>query len=108
MSTTTNKKAVLKKVNAPEVCKGFKIPPANYLLDIVDDSNCLVHRELEPGEIEITKEEDIFEWEGKHYLAIIAILETEEKALAAIHSWWRASISLNQLNKKEKGKYEYI
>lgn len=101
-------KAILKKVDAPEVCKGFEISPANYLIDLTDGCNFLVHRELEPGELQLTNEKDVFKWEGKYYIAMIANFESEEKAMAAIHSWWRASISLNKLNEKKKGKYEYI
>lgn len=64
--------------------------PSNYLIQQVDDYNCLIHRELDDAEIRFFPKEDIFEFNEKSYLSVIGICRSEEDAVAAVNSYWGA------------------
>lgn len=88
----------------------LKIKPTTYIIQVVwkdeEKEVCSIHRQMSEDEVRDTDE--TFTYKGKIYLHNVAKVHSKENALTAIHSWWRGCISLNDLNKKEKGKYEYI
>ncbi|TKI79836.1 hypothetical protein FC701_30420 [Bacillus mycoides] len=90
-----------------EEFKGCKVKPSNYLIDHIGGNNFLLWRELSIDEIESMKEKgtydeaftkhDLRKYEEKDYVWL-ANLPTEEDAMAAIKSYWRAINELNQLD----------
>lgn len=97
------------KVIAPSEkdIKGCKIKPPNYLIDHRGGNNYYLWRELSSNEIESMKEKgtydeaftryDIRKYEEKEYVWL-ANLPTEEDAMSAIKSYWRAIKELSQLD----------
>ncbi|MFJ7954292.1 hypothetical protein ACIQZG_22580 [Lysinibacillus sp. NPDC096418] len=94
----------------PEKLNNNKIKPVSYLIhSIGDEFGVLVHRELSENELASDyKDDEIIEYEGQLYLSCILNLATEEEALSAIHSYFRAYETLNdekfiaRLNKPEQ------
>ena len=99
MTNTINlisNKTVKKVIEFPvEESKHLKIKPNNYMIENVDEYNFLLHRELSNNEINIFKAEEMFQYEGKTYLAVLANFPSEEEVLRAIHSYWNAIKQLN-------------
>ncbi|MBE7106135.1 hypothetical protein FT637_24940 [Bacillus cereus] len=89
-----------------EEFKGCKVKPSNYLIDHIGGNNFLLWRELSNEEIESMKEEgsydevftkhDLRKYKEKDYIRVTN-LSTEEDAMAAIKSYWRAIKELNSL-----------
>ncbi|WJE84465.1 hypothetical protein [Bacillus sp. DX3.1] len=50
-----------------EEFKNESIKPVDYLIQNVDDSNFLVHREVKENELHGYKKEEIFQYEGKSF-----------------------------------------
>ncbi|PGW27179.1 hypothetical protein COD95_02635 [Bacillus thuringiensis] len=93
----------MKLIEAPfEEFKNEVIKPSNYLIQNVDDSNFLLHRELKENEIPHFIEHDTFHYEGKTYLWVIANFPSEEAAKRAIQSYWNASKQLNDIIKQKE------
>ncbi|MED4068588.1 hypothetical protein [Priestia megaterium] len=95
-------------VTPPMEVAHLEIKPSTYILQSVwkdeEKEVFYIHRqEEEPNDTD-----KVFKYKGKTYLYKIAKITSKESAMKAIHSWWRGCISLNDLNKKEKGRYEYI
>ncbi|PGQ88335.1 hypothetical protein [Priestia megaterium] len=97
-------------VSPPMEVTHLEIKPLTYILESVwkdeEKEVFYIHREMEEEEPKDT--DKVFKYKGKTYLYKVAKITSKEAAMKAIHSWWRGCISLNQLNKKEKGRYEYI
>uniref|UniRef100_UPI003F49A8EB hypothetical protein n=1 Tax=Bacillus multifaciens TaxID=3068506 RepID=UPI003F49A8EB len=90
--------AVFTKVITPpeDEFKGEKIKPSNYLIQNTYGDNFLLYREIPQEEVEWFKEEKLFIYEGKMYV-MLANLSSEENAMTAIKSYWRAMKGLNLL-----------
>lgn len=90
----------MKLIEAPfEEFKNEVIKPSNYLIQNVDDSNFLLHRELKENEIPHFIEYDTFHYEGKTYLWVIANFPSEDAAKTAIQTYWNATKQLNDITK---------
>ncbi|KEK22049.1 hypothetical protein [Bacillus gaemokensis] len=90
----------MKLIEAPiEEFKNVVIKPSNYLIQNVDDSNFLLHRELKENEISHFIEHKTFYYEGKTYLWVIANFPSEEGAKTEIQSYWNAIEQLNKIAK---------
>ncbi|PFM62711.1 hypothetical protein COJ48_18370 [Bacillus cereus] len=98
MSEVFLEHAVFTKVITPPEAefKGSKITPSNYLIQNVDGYNYLLYREIKQTEVEWFKEKKLFIYEGKTYVRL-ANLASEENAMTAIKSYWRAMKELNSL-----------
>lgn len=93
----------MKLIEAPiEEFKNEVIKPSSYLIQNVDDSDFLLHRELKENEISHFLEHDTFHYEGKTYLWVIANFPSEEAAKRAIQSYWNASKQLNDIIKQKE------
>ncbi|MEK4581675.1 hypothetical protein [Bacillus sp. FSL R12-0074] len=89
----------MKLIEAP--IKGFEnavIKPSNYLIE-KDGDNFLLHRELKANEIAHFIEHNIFDYEGKTYLWVVANFPSEEAAKTGIQSYWNATKQLNDITK---------
>ncbi|EJS10671.1 hypothetical protein [Bacillus mycoides] len=90
----------MKLIEAPiEEFKNVVIKPSNYLIQNVDDSNFLLHRELKENEISHFIEHKTFHYEEKTYLWVVANFPSEEAAKTAIQSYWNATKQLNEIAK---------
>ncbi|UYX55940.1 hypothetical protein M3Y14_32435 (plasmid) [Bacillus thuringiensis] len=94
------------KVKTPpeEEFKGCKVKPSNYLIDHLGGNNFLLRRELSSEEVESMKEENAYDdafakyhlrkYKEKDYIWLTNF-PTEEDAMVAIKSYWRAIKELN-------------
>ncbi|WP_423775025.1 hypothetical protein [Bacillus cereus] len=90
-----------------EEFKGCKVKVSNYLIDHRGGNNFYLWRELSSNEVESMKEKgtydealtkyDLRKYEEKDYVWL-ANLSTEEDAMSAIKSYWRAIKELSQLD----------
>jgi hypothetical protein len=68
----------------------------SYLIQNLDNYNYLIHRELMNGEMRYYKSEDIFEYQGKFYIACVSNSPTEESAELDVKSYWRVLKTLKR------------
>lgn len=83
----------IKKIEpSSELLSNSKIKPVSYLIHCIgEDFGVLVHRGLSESELASNyKDDEIIEYEGQLYLSSILNLATEEEALSAIQSYFRA------------------
>jgi hypothetical protein len=104
-----NEEQLFNKLIIPpeEEFKEYKVKPSNYLIDHIGGNNFLLWRELSSEEIESMKEKDSYDeafvnydlrkYKEKDYIWLTN-LPTEEDAMVAIKSYWRATKELNQLD----------
>lgn len=86
--------------------KECKIKPPNYLIDHLGGNNFLLRRELSSEEVESMKEENLYDeafekyhlrkYKEKDYIWLTNF-PTEEDAMIAIKSYWRAIKELNSI-----------
>ncbi|MEU2027343.1 hypothetical protein ABZ565_35485 [Streptomyces sp. NPDC016469] len=72
------------------------LEPNNYLIQHTND-NYLVHREISSEEENGYKEDEIFVYEGKKYLAFIANFPSASDVEIAVNSYWSAIKQLNEM-----------
>ncbi|PGZ34553.1 hypothetical protein COE50_06060 [Bacillus anthracis] len=87
----------IKMITPPEdVCKDGKLKALNYMLQNVDEHNFLLFREVPTTEVEWFKEEKLIAYEDVTYV-MLANLPSEEHAMVAIESYWRAIKEINSI-----------
>ncbi|MCR6856577.1 hypothetical protein P5G86_24285 [Paenibacillus jamilae] len=100
-----------------EEFKECKIKPPNYLINHLGGNNFLLLRELSSEEVESMKEEnsydeafanyDVIKYKEKDYIWLTNF-PTEEDAMLAIKSYWRAIKELNQLDDSDHNEKNYV
>lgn len=86
-----------KVITPPEdVCKDGKLKALNYMIKNVSEHSFLLFREVPAREVEWFKEEKLITYKNETYV-MLANVPSEEHALVAIESYWKAIKELNSL-----------
>lgn len=92
------KNSEIKKMIAPwKTDSKNELKLKDYLIQGAGSDNFLIHREISLEEQRNYKNDEIFEYEGKKYLACIANCPSVEQAELAVLSYWNATRQLSAL-----------
>ncbi|USK62358.1 hypothetical protein [Peribacillus asahii] len=82
-----------------------RIQPCKYLIQNVENSKYMIHRELKEGELRYYHIDNIMEYKGAYYLYCIEAASTEEQAKSIIKSYWDNVKKINSVDKTMKKLY---
>lgn len=92
------KRTEIRRMTPPDdIANNASIKPCRYLIQNVDHYNFLIHKELNVDQQRSHESSTTFEYKGGVYLFAIANLPTEEQAVIAVYTYWRATDSLNRM-----------